>query len=140
MKDEFGSFDITFCMDSESKLCKKCFRNKDRLSKAKYPFPVSFSHFKGTDSCLLEAEVKSNITDFGTLCICAERYALGRRTYITSEVSRIITTHLKDLSYKDLCILLKDLTEPFVNYGDPCDKQEWDKLICTLKDEIALRS
>lgn len=46
--------------------------------------------------------------DFGTLCICAIRYCQGRETYMPSLVREIITPHLKELSDKDIHVMVED--------------------------------
>lgn len=46
--------------------------------------------------------------DFGTLCICALRYCHGRRTYMPSLVQGIVGAHLKELSNKDIGVMVYD--------------------------------
>jgi hypothetical protein len=68
--------------------------------------------------------------DFGTLAICAIRYCHGRQTYMPSTVQRIISTHLKELSDKDLSVLIDDcdFQERMNLYGDErIDKPGWLK-------------
>ena len=56
------------------------------------------------------AEMKPEITqeDFGTLCICAIRYCQGRQTYMPSLVREIVTPHLKELSDRDINVMVED--------------------------------
>lgn len=73
-----------------------------------------------------------NITqeDFGTLCICAIRYCHGRQTYMPELVREIITPHLKELSDKDLQVMINDCDyqKRFNLYGDErIDKPGWVK-------------
>ena len=66
--------------------------------------------------------------DFGTLCICAIRYCQGRRTYMPSLVRDIIRPHLKELSDKDLAVMIDDCSyqKRFDLYGDEdIDKPGW---------------
>ena len=66
--------------------------------------------------------------DFGTLCICAIRYCQGRRTYMPSLMRDIIRPHLKELSDKDLGVMIDDcgFQRRFHLYGDPMiDKPGW---------------
>ena len=66
--------------------------------------------------------------DFGTLCICAIRYCQGRRTYMPSLVRDIIRPHLKELSDKDLAVMIDDCTNQreLDLYGDEdIDKPGW---------------
>lgn len=46
--------------------------------------------------------------DFGTLAICSIRYCHGRETYMPSLVQGIVRSHLKELSDKDLHVLIDD--------------------------------
>lgn len=71
-----------------------------------------------------------NITqeDFGTLCICAIRYCQGRQTYMPDLVRGIVTTHLPDISDKDLGVMIEDcdFQERMHLYGDErIDKPGW---------------
>ena len=68
--------------------------------------------------------------DFGTLCICAIRYCQGRETYMPSLVQSICKAHLKELSDKDLAVMIDDcLFQKNMNlYGDEhIDKPDWLK-------------
>lgn len=67
--------------------------------------------------------------DFGTLCICALRYCMGRRTYMPSLVQGIVRSHFFDLADEDLRILRNDKQwqSDMELYGDPCDKTSWEK-------------
>lgn len=80
--------------------------------------------------------VKIDIDEFGILCICAERYALGRRSYIVSEVCRIIKAKLEKLTERDIKTLIKDIENPYGGYGDKCDETNWKMLIRYLKAEL----
>ena len=67
---------------------------------------------------------------FGTLAICAIRYCQGRQTYMPSLVQGIVMGHLKELSDKDLQIMLNDCEdqEKYNLYGDEViDKPGWLK-------------
>lgn len=55
--------------------------------------------------------------DFGTLAICAVRYCHGRQTYMPDLVRSIVRPRLKELSDKDLNVMIED-----------CDFQEWMNL------------
>lgn len=69
-------------------------------------------------------------TDFGTLAICAIRYCQGRQTYMPELVREIITPHLKELSDKDLQVMIDDcdFQERYKLYGDErIDKPGWGR-------------
>ena len=67
--------------------------------------------------------------DFGTLCLCAVRYSMGRRTYMPSLIQQIITDHLDDLEEEDIRLLLEEKREQerLNAYGDNVDKYDWIK-------------
>lgn len=69
--------------------------------------------------------------------IAAERYAMGRRTYIVSTVASYIRWRVPKLSDWCLGILVQDYTERLkesersrgiFGFGADCDKREWDAL------------
>lgn len=80
--------------------------------------------------------------DFGTLCICALRYCHGRRTYMPSLVQMIVGSHLKELSDKDIGVMVddSDFIKRYDLYGDECDKVDWLKWEEKVRAEQAKRS
>ena len=73
--------------------------------------------------------------DFGTLAICAIRYCHGRQTCMPDLVRSIVRPHLKELSDKDLNVMIDDcdFQERMHLYGDErIDKPGWLK----WKDEL----
>ena len=84
-----------------------------------------------------------NITekDFGTLCICAIRYCHGRRTYMPTEVQRIVGQHLNRISDIDLQVMIEDcdFQRRFDLYGAECDKKDWLEWEQRLINEKAKR-
>ena len=78
---------------------------------------------------------KLEIDDFGTLAICAIRYCHGRQTYMPYLVQGIIRPHLREMSDKDLTVMIDDcdFQERMHLYGDErIDKPGWLK----WKDEL----
>lgn len=74
--------------------------------------------------------VRISPKDFGTLAICAIRYCQGRQTYMPSLVQGIVRGHLKELSDKDLAVMINDCDyqEEFNLYGsETIDKPGWLK-------------
>ena len=77
--------------------------------------------------------------DFGTICNCAVRYAVGRRTYMPSLVIDFITLHLGELSDKTLWCFQRDLEERkngFFDFGDEFDKTNWVNFLDVVNKEI----
>ena len=76
--------------------------------------------------------------DFGTLCICAVRYSMGRQTYMPSLVRSIIYPLFDKLSDKDLAVMLQDceFQKKYEMYGDErIDKPGWEEWEDRLKAE-----
>ena len=72
--------------------------------------------------------IKLDQENFGTLAICAIRYCQGRQTYMPSLVQGILKPHLKELSDKDLSVMLDDcdFQERMNLYGsNTIDKPDW---------------
>ena len=80
--------------------------------------------------------------NFGAVCNCAVRYALGRRTYMPSLVIDFITPHLNELSDKTLWCFQRDLEErknSFFDFGDEFDKANWMSFLDAVNKEIKRR-
>jgi hypothetical protein len=73
------------------------------------------------------------MTDLEQIYICATRYGLGRRTYITSTISNYLCT--QELSKDCKAIMARDITEAEQRdeLGANCDKESWLKLLTYLK-------
>ena len=77
--------------------------------------------------------------DFGTLCICAVRYAMGRETYMPGLVREIITPHLQELSNKTIGVMVEDCARQrrYDNYGhreiDMPGWLEWEQRLLAEK-------
>lgn len=72
--------------------------------------------------------------DFNVLAFNAFRYALGRKTYVTAEVSDILIRrqddldpHVQDMIAEEIEIAIKRNRA-----GMPCDVDEWQKLLNVL--------
>lgn len=74
-----------------------------------------------------------NAMDLSMLLLSAERYALGRRTYIVKWTCEIISNNIDNLLDKDKQVMIKDI-EMAKDYGDMCDKAQWFKLLEKLKE------
>ena len=79
------------------------------------------------------------ITDdeFLQFIIYAERYAIGRMTYVPSEVNNIILKYLPFITNNTLGILIRDieLEADRDMLGMDFDKKMWLALLDTLKNE-----
>ena len=79
------------------------------------------------------------ITDdeFQQFIIYAERYAIGRMTYVPSEVNNIILKYLPRISSNTLGVLIQDieLEADRDMLGMDFDKKMWLALLDTLRNE-----
>ncbi len=55
--------------------------------------------------------IKVNEQDFGTVCVCALRYAMGRETYMPSLVRDFVRPLLTKLPDKTLAVMIMDCEE-----------------------------
>lgn len=83
----------------------------------------------------MKIEFNGNQGDLSTMLLSAERYALGRRTYIVEWTCSFIKKNLHLISLHDKQIMIRDIEEAY-SYGDECDKKEWSNLLEKLKKEI----
>ena len=75
--------------------------------------------------------------DFETILICAERYALGRMSYMPHLVIGYITPLLPSLSIRALAVLERDVSSAD-GYGDEkIDRPDWMKFLTAVSAELA---
>ena len=79
-------------------------------------------------------DVNGNQEDISAMLIGAERYALGRRTYIVQWTCEFIGNNLHLLTEKDKNVMIRDI-ESALDYGDECDEKCWKALLNRLKGE-----
>lgn len=78
-------------------------------------------------------EIK-DIHDFQDVMCCALRYALGRKTYITSVIPDFIKSYEEVIDNRVKEIMLRDLNQYFVfresgyQTDDECDYNSWKDL------------
>lgn len=72
--------------------------------------------------------------EFGDLILCAFRYALGRKTYITSTISELIIKYKDNIDENDKEVITRDIRRSFEtnNYGMEMDKEIWEKVLSEL--------
>lgn len=81
---------------------------------------------------IMEINFNGKIEDISMMLLSAERYALGRQTYIVQWTCEVLggNTHL--LTTKDLKVMIRDI-ENADYYGADFDKKEWIELLDILK-------
>lgn len=72
--------------------------------------------------------------DLSMMLVSAERYALGRKTYIVQWTCEVLKNNMDLLSEKDKKVMIRDI-ETAISYGDECDKQMWMSLLKKLRKE-----
>lgn len=83
----------------------------------------------------MKIEINGNISDISAMLLSAERYALGRQTYIVEWTCSFIKKNLHLLTEVNKLVMIRDIEE-CENYGDWFDKEEWMKLLEILKKEV----
>lgn len=81
--------------------------------------------------------------DFGSVCNCAVRYCLGRRSYMPSLVCGYITPLLPKLTDKTLDCFECDISElkhTGFDFGDSRDYETWDAFYKAVCKEIKRRN
>lgn len=78
-------------------------------------------------------DINGNKEDISAMLIGAERYALGRRTYIVQWTCEFIRNNLHLLTEKDKNVMIRDI-ENAMDYGDDFDKACWKALLSKLLD------
>lgn len=89
----------------------------------------------------MKVEINGSNIDLSAMLLSAERYALGRRTYIVQWTCEFIANNLHLITKKDKQVMIRDIKwqgeRDFDNpYGDECDKQEWLKLLQILERKV----
>lgn len=82
----------------------------------------------------MQVKINGNKDDLSMILVSAERYALGRRTYIVNWTCEFIENNLALLTEKDRQVMIRDLENP-ISYGDECDEKDWKRLLAILKEE-----
>lgn len=80
----------------------------------------------------MDIKINGTLEDISAMIVGAERYALGRRTYIVQWTCEFIKNNLHLITNKDKQVIIRDIENP-IYYGDECDKQEWLNLLKILK-------
>lgn len=90
--------------------------------------------------------------DFGIICLCAMRYALGRQTYMPSLVQDFIRRHIGEIDFGMIEIMIRDINEAdritehtmpdghileFDGLGDTkIDRPGWERFRAFLKERL----
>lgn len=84
----------------------------------------------------MDIKINGKLEDISAMLLSAERYALGRRTYIVDWTCEFISNNLHLLSDKDKHVMIRDIKyQEKIGYGDECDKEDWLRLLKILEDD-----
>ena len=83
----------------------------------------------------MQININGNKDDISMILVSAERYGMGRRTYIVGWICEFIRNNLHLLTEKDKFVMIHDI-ENSISYGDECDKAEWLNLLEILKKDF----
>lgn len=80
-------------------------------------------------------DFKGNIEDISMILVSAERYALGRQTYIVDWTVDVIKDNMHLLTDKDLVVMTKDILRSTMRYCEEYEGKLWTKLAKQLEEE-----
>lgn len=89
--------------------------------------------------------IDATTDDFGTFCICAVRYCIGRRSYMPRLIQGYIRPLLPYLSDKTLGVMRRDIAADDIPtypdyWGDPkIDKPGWMRFLADIEEELKRR-
>ena len=83
----------------------------------------------------MQINFKGDIQDISMILVSAERYALGRQTYIVSWTCELIKKNLHLITEKDKKVMIEDI-EKCENFGNYIDKLCWLKLLEVLNKSL----
>lgn len=83
----------------------------------------------------MQINFNGDIEDISAMLLSAERYALGRMTYIVQWTCEVIEKNLHLINKKNKKVMIRDI-EQCENYGWECDKISWLKLLEILKKSL----
>ena len=85
---------------------------------------------------MMKKDVITMMTDHEQMMVSAERYALGRRTYVVRDTVNYIARYIDGMSEHCRHVLIEDIKHPLGgDYGDACDKNEWMWLLKKLEGD-----
>lgn len=77
------------------------------------------------------------MSDYEQMIVSAERYALGRMTYIVEITVNYILQEIEDDKLSDRCLSqIRDDIKEAKDYGMECDKKQWLKLLDRIEEVI----
>ena len=85
----------------------------------------------------MRTQINGTKSDISAMLLSAERYALGRQTYIVDWTCEFISNNLHLILEKDKKVMVKDIREQGkYGYGQQIDKESWLKLLSILEKDL----
>lgn len=85
----------------------------------------------------MDVKINGKLEDISAMLLSAERYALGRRTYIVDWTCEFIRNNLHLILEKDKKVMIRDIKQQEeYGYGDECDKEDWLRLLKILEADV----
>ena len=85
----------------------------------------------------MKTQINGAICDISAMLLSAERYALGRQTYIVDWTCEFISNNLHLILEKDKKVMIRDIREQSkYGYGQECDTESWLKLLMILERDL----
>ena len=113
-----------------------------RLNGYDYAVQDKASELGAEVSYLNDAEKLFGDDEFGTICLCAVRYSLGRMTCMPTLVQDYIKRHKSCVSDGELYTITRDV-QNFErmghSYGMECDRYSWEKFLAWCRTELTAR-
>ena len=82
----------------------------------------------------MHVKINGNKDDLSAMLLSAERYALGRQTYIVNWTCEFIGNNKHLLRESEKKVMIRDIKQ-CEHYGWDCDKEEWMNLLKILEGE-----
>lgn len=77
------------------------------------------------------------MTDYEHIIVSAERYALGRMTYIVELTVNYILQEIEEDKLSDKCLyIISEDIKTAQSLGMECDKEQWLKLLKRIEEVI----
>lgn len=79
----------------------------------------------------MKIQINGAKSDISAMLVSAERYALGRQTYIVEWTCEFIANNLHLILEKDKKVMIRD-----IKHGWKCDEECWIKLLQVLEKDL----
>ena len=85
----------------------------------------------------MNIKLNGKLEDISAMILSAERYALGRRTYIVNWTCEFIERNLHLILEKDKKVMIRDIKQQEeYGYGDKWDEEDWLRLLRILEADV----